>query len=92
MRLLLDTHAFLWFIAGDPQLSPTARERIEEPANLPFLSMASLWEIGIKTSLGRLVAPPMDRLLAEHLEGRHLPVADRSRARPPSVHAPLPSP
>ena len=54
MRFLLDTHAFLWFIDGNRQLSVFGREAIEAPDNQPILSIASLWEIGIKISLGRL--------------------------------------
>lgn len=54
MRLLLDTHAFLWFIAGSSELSDTARPLIEDPGNAPLLSVASLWEMAIKISLGRL--------------------------------------
>ena len=54
VRLLLDTHAFLWFAAGDARLSSRARRRIEDPGNDKFLSVASVWEIAIKTSLGKL--------------------------------------
>jgi PIN domain nuclease of toxin-antitoxin system len=54
VRLLLDTHTFLWFLADDPQLSPTARSLIEDGTNEILLSMASLWEIAIKVSLGKL--------------------------------------
>lgn len=54
MKLLLDTHAFLWAIADDPRLSPRAREAFLDPDNLLFLSMASAWEIAIKISLGKL--------------------------------------
>lgn len=54
MRLLLDTHAFLWFIEGNPNLSDTARNLIEDPKNQRFLSIASLWEMSIKVSIGRL--------------------------------------
>ena len=53
MRLLLDTHAFLWFVADDPQLSHNARRLIEEPANERLLSAASHWEMAIKASLGK---------------------------------------
>ena len=52
MNYLLDTHTFLWFIAGDNQLSPTARKLIENPTNLSFLSIGSFWEIAIKVSFG----------------------------------------
>lgn len=51
MRLLLDTHAFLWFITNDPQLSATARKLIEDPANDILISPASYWEIAIKVGL-----------------------------------------
>ena len=68
MRLLLDTHAFLWFIAGSPELSDTPRSLIEDPDNAPLLSIASLWEMAIKISLGRLVlAQPFGVLIPQQL-------------------------
>jgi PIN domain nuclease of toxin-antitoxin system len=54
MKLLLDTHTFLWFIGGDERLSPTAQTLIEDLSNDVYLSVASLWEMAIKISLGRL--------------------------------------
>jgi PIN domain nuclease of toxin-antitoxin system len=54
MRLLLDTHSFLWFIAGTDQLSNSARDLISDFDNEVLLSVASLWEIAIKMSLGKL--------------------------------------
>lgn len=54
MKILLDTHSFLWFISGSSHLSLTARQMIEEATNQPFLSIASLWEMAIKLSLGKL--------------------------------------
>lgn len=54
MKLLLDTNAFLWFIAADSSLSTPARTAIEDPTNEKFVSLASLWEIAIKVSLGKL--------------------------------------
>jgi PIN domain nuclease of toxin-antitoxin system len=54
MRLLLDTHAFLWFIEGNLNLSDTARNLIEDEGNQRFLSIASLWEISIKVSTDKL--------------------------------------
>lgn len=54
MNILLDTHAFLWFVQDDPKLSEAARALIEDEDNQPFLSIASLWEIAIKISLGKL--------------------------------------
>ena len=57
MRLLLDTHAFLWFILDDPQLSATARAMIEEPINDVEVSPASYWEIAIKIGLRKYSLP-----------------------------------
>ena len=54
MRLLLDTHAFLWFFIGNSALSTTARALIEDESNDKFFSIASLWEIAIKASVGKL--------------------------------------
>ncbi len=45
MNLLLDTHTFLWFIGGDSQLDPYARQLIEAPGNQRYLSIASVWKL-----------------------------------------------
>ena len=69
MRLLLDTHAFLWFIMGSANLSVNARALIEDPANERLLSVASLWEIAIKTSFGKLtLSAPFDELIPAQLK------------------------
>ena len=47
MRLLLDTHAFLWFVLNDPQLSVTAQQLISDPANDVLISPATYWKIAI---------------------------------------------
>ena len=57
MRLLLDTHTFLWFILDDPHLSTTAREMISDPTNDIEVSPATYWEIAIKISLGKYELP-----------------------------------
>ena len=57
MRALLDTHAFLWWVTNDPQLSATARSVIEDGDNELYLSAASAWEIAIKVQAGRLPLP-----------------------------------
>jgi len=54
MRLLLDTQAFIWFINGDSRLSANAKQLIEDMANSRLLSTASLWEIAIKMSIGKM--------------------------------------
>ena len=53
MKLLLDTHVLLWAAGAPEQLSPVARELLEDTRNELFFSAASLWEIAIKRSLGR---------------------------------------
>jgi PIN domain nuclease of toxin-antitoxin system len=68
VRILLDTHAFLWFFGGDPKLSVAARSTIEDSNNDNFLSVASLWEIAIKTSLGKLsLQGSFERVIAQAL-------------------------
>lgn len=54
MRVLLDTHTFLWFVDGSDELSDKARGLIEDVNNQRFLSVASLWEMSIKVSIGKL--------------------------------------
>ena len=56
MRLLLDTHALLWWLADDHQLGPQARELIEDPGNDVLISVVSLWEIVVKVRVGKLEA------------------------------------
>ena len=57
MRLLLDTHIFLWFISGDERLPDAMRESIRHPENEVYLSVVSLWEAIVKHQLGRLPLP-----------------------------------
>ena len=54
MRLLLDTHALLWWLAGDARLSSAARVAIETPASAVLVSAASAWEIATKHRIGKL--------------------------------------
>ena len=54
MRILLDTHVLIWLVHGDKNLSTVARSTIEDEDNSLYLSIASLWEITIKLSLGKL--------------------------------------
>ena len=57
MRLLLDTHIFLWFISGDPQLSKNIQNAIRNPENEVYLSVISIWEAIIKYQLNKLPLP-----------------------------------
>lgn len=73
MRLLLDTHAALWWLNDDRRLSAPARRAIENPGAERFLSIAAAWEMAIKSSLGRLKLPrPLGRFLQEHLPPNHI--------------------
>jgi len=68
MNVLLDTHAFLWWIDDNPKLSPRAREIISDAGNVLFLSAASGWEIAIKARLGKLTLPDdLERFIADQL-------------------------
>ena len=59
MKVLLDTHTFLWWNTEDPRLSTRAREMISNGENEVFLSVASAWEISIKTAKGKLILPEL---------------------------------
>lgn len=68
MRLLLDTHAFLWWVEDAAELSVRARKAIADPANTCLLSLASCWEMAIKLSLGKMkLAGTMERFIPEQL-------------------------
>lgn len=62
-RLLLDTHAFLWWLSDDPTLSNAARAAMTNPAILVHVSAATIWEIAIKSKLGRLDTDNTDMAL-----------------------------
>lgn len=68
MALLLDTHAFLWWVDNSPRLPKKARVAIGRPDETCFLSLASCWEMAIKIRLGRLqLAQRLDRFVAEQM-------------------------
>ena len=69
MRVLLDTHTFLWWIANNNQLSNTSRNVIGDNQNELFLSVASCWEMAIKARLGKLKLPGnLEQFIAEQLQ------------------------
>lgn len=69
MKLLLDTHVFLWWVNDAPELSETARAAISDPNNTCYLSMASCWEMAIKSSLGKLkLKKPVERFVSEQMQ------------------------
>lgn len=70
MKILLDTHALLWFAKNDPRLSDSARRHIEDDDNTSLYSIASVWEMAIKHGLGKLtiawpIYPQFANLLKE---------------------------
>lgn len=70
MRLLLDTHTLLWLVDGNPSLSAPARTALMDPANDLFVSVASIWELAIKTTKPNqplILNNPLDIYLAKWL-------------------------
>jgi PIN domain nuclease of toxin-antitoxin system len=68
MKLILDTHSFIYFIEGNPRLSARARALIEDINNDKFISKASLWEMAIKVSIGKLtLADRFDKLIPQQI-------------------------
>lgn len=70
MRLLLDTHTLLWFVDGDAQLSQPARTAIVDPTNDLTVSVATIWELAVKTTKPQkplILSDPVDVYLAKWL-------------------------
>ena len=93
MQVLLDTHAFLWWLAGNPRLSGTARRATEDDANTIFVSAASAWEIATKHRIGKLAhaeAVALDvtgGIASQGFEELAITVDDAERAgRLPGLH------
>jgi PIN domain nuclease of toxin-antitoxin system len=84
MKLLLDTHVFLWYITADPKLPAAFRAAIQDPANEVYLSVASVWEAVIKLQLGKLPlpTPPADYLPRQRSAHgiASLPIEERAMA------------
>lgn len=91
MRILLDTHIFLWFISGDPQLSISIRALIRDSDNQVYLSVVSVWESIIKYQLGKLPLPESPEIYLPKQRNLHqitsLPVDENSVAQ--LIHLPL---
>ena len=96
MRLLLDTHAFLWWFSGSNRLSLPAREQIEDDSNDVMISAASAWEIATKHRLGKL---PEAEELALDISGaiagqdfEELPITVQDATRAGALQGPLRDP
>lgn len=89
MRLLLDSHVAVWAMGSPEKLRPSTRQALISPENEVFVSAASLWELNLKVSKGKLVLPDdFAETLAEQ-EIRELPVRwthTRGIARLPAIH------
>lgn len=73
MRLLLDTHAAIWWLSDDPRLGADAAEQLRDDSNVVLLSAAVVWEVAIKRSLGKLDTP--DGFALRLLEAGAVPLA-----------------
>lgn len=77
MNYLLDTHTFLWFINDDVSLNSTAKTLVENPENTIYLSVASIWEMAIKISLGKLeILKPFTEFIDEQLRENTIVLLD----------------
>lgn len=88
-RILLDTHALLWWLADDPALGEQARAAIAEPRNEVLVSAASIWEIGIKRHKGLIDAPADLEALVEDEGFGKLPISlfhAQQAASLPAIH------
>ena len=73
MKILLDTHIFLWFISGDIRLSTDVRDAIRDPDNEVYLSAVSVWEAIVKYQLGKLPLPePPEIYLPKQRDIHHI--------------------
>lgn len=86
MRLLLDTHVFLWWVSDWDRIDSTARDAISDPGNEVLVSAVSGWEIAAGKAGGRLVAPDNLASVVEEKDFEHLPLtfehAERAAALP----------
>lgn len=91
MRLLIDTHIMIWALEGSSRLSPKARELLQDPEHEHWISVASVWEIAIKSSIRKLT---LSRPLRELEKGilaagfRVLDISVRHAAAVPDVELP----
>lgn len=73
MRILVDTHAMLWWLRDDSRLSPKARTILGDGGNSPLWSIASSWEIAVKLKTGKLgLSQPVERLFADIVTGQEV--------------------
>jgi len=77
LKYVLDTHAFLWIVAEDGRLSRKAKRLFLDKSNSIFLSVASIWEMAIKISLGKLALDePLGAFVKNHVEGNDIKILE----------------
>ena len=77
MRVLVDTHVFLWWVEGDRALPPKARAALADPDNECLVSLASVWELAIKAGLGKLkLSLPVKRYVVENVAANDFRMLD----------------
>jgi PIN domain nuclease of toxin-antitoxin system len=88
-KILLDTHAFIWWIEDSPRLSTNAKKLLENLENECFLSLASCWELAIKSSIGKIkLTLPIRDFIPQHLAAndfKQLSISFRHIARVESL-------
>ena len=75
MRLLLDSHCYIWAITRPSELSSAARQAIEDLESQRFVSVASLWEMTIKRTIGKIELPDNYMEGVDHIGGSLLPIS-----------------
>ena len=81
MRVLVDTHVFLWWVEGDRALPAKARAALSDQDNECLLSLVSVWELAIKAGLGKLkLALPVQRYVVEHVAANGFRILDTRMA------------
>jgi len=77
MKILLDTHILIWHLTSNPRLNRIKSEIIEDSSNSIFFSIASLWEIAIKTSIGKLeIVSPIEFLVPPEISILNITLSD----------------
>lgn len=73
MKYLIDTHTLLWIVTNDPKLSAKAKDLYLDSENEIFISLASIWELSIKSSIGKIsLEQPLDEFVDEHVKGNDI--------------------
>ena len=87
MDILIDTHILLWHLTDNPKLSQQKSELIESAEHKKFLSIASLWEIAIKTSIGKLtISQELDTLIPKEIEILPIQIPELKILQPLPMH------